>query len=179
MPKRTYRKKSGKKGSKKSYRKKGSKKGSKKSYRKKASKRCPKGEVRSFKRLANGKLGVGKCMPKPFAAKKLAKKEEQLENAIIAGAPAPVVQELKQEVKDAKKEVEVFNNLEGNDYKYDGDYEFNLAALGWRIKKGRKGSKKSYRKKGSKKSYRKKGSKKSYRKKGSKKSRGKKYSKRR
>ena len=78
-----------------------------------------------MKRLASGKLGKHKCIPKTMVSKKEEMKEEEV---------VP-------------------------------DYEFNLPALGFRIKKGRKGSKKS--RKGSKKS--RKGSKKS--RKGSKKSR--------
>ena len=201
MAKRSYRKKSSRgkgsrKGSKRTYRKKGSRKGSKKTSKRgsKKSKRCPKGEVRTMRKLANGKLGVGKCMPKPFGAKKveaevkeekkdldkaevvLDKKEEKLEAAIIGGAPAPVIAELKEEVKEAKVSVEEkLKNLEevakemADTFDY-GEGDFNLLALGYRIRKRIKGSKrhskrKSHGRKGSKKRHSKrKGSKKSKRK---------------
>ena len=189
---RTYRKKGSRKGSRRTYRKKGSRKGSKKTSKRgsKKSKRCPKGEVRTMRKLANGKLGVGKCMPKPFGAKKvetekkeldkaevvLDKKEEKLEAAIIGGAPAPVIAELKEEVKEAKVSVEEkLKNLEevakemADTFDY-GEGDFNLLALGYRIRKRIKGSKrhskrKSHGRKGSKKRHSKrKGSKKSKRK---------------
>ncbi len=156
MPKRTYRKKSGKKGSKKSYRK----KGSKKSYRKKGSK---KGSKKSKRRLSRFKVDPSnrcttnkkaQCLTDPNCTyvKKRGCRSRQgtiSDNLVFEGPmgpPAGYVPSMR--IKKRKGS-----------------------------KKSRKGSKKSYRKKGSKKSYRKKGSKKS--RKGSKKSRGKKYSKRR
>jgi hypothetical protein len=151
MPKRTYRKKSGKKGSrkgsKKSYRKKGSKKGSKKS------RRLSRFKVDPSNRCSTNKKAQCLTDPNCTYVKKRGCRSRQgtiSDNLVFEGPmgpPAGYVPSMR--IKKGRK---------GS-------------------KKSRKGSKKSYRKKGSKKSYRKKGSKKS--RKGSKKSRGKKYSKRR
>ncbi len=164
MPKRTYRKKSGKKGSKKSYRK----KGSKKSYRKKGSKKGSKRRrtIRKVRKASpcvgldeaecgynpsceykTNRFGTKYCKSRPgtLYKKKLSqkltkvqgpmgppagyvkeekkeldkaeavldKKEEKLENAIVAGAPAAVIAEIKEEVKEAKEVVEEkLENLE-------------------------------------------------------------------
>ena len=102
----------------------------------------------------------------------LDKKEEKLEDAIVAGAPAPVIAELKEEVKEAKEVVE--EKLEKLEEKVEvakgripPEFEFDLAAMGFRIRKRVKGSKRKSRgRKGSKKSRRhskRKGSKKSRR----------------
>jgi hypothetical protein len=80
--------------SRKSRGKKSGRKSAKRSGRK--SKKCPKGQVGSFRKLANGKMGKKVCVPKPFGA--------------VKSAPAPAQEEA-------------------------GDYEFNLPALGYRIKK--------------------------------------------
>jgi len=125
MAKRSYVAKSSrsKRASKRRSLRKGSKKMSKRRSSRKGSKKCPNGQVRTYKKLASGKLAKGKCMRKPFGPKKAVAEEARAEDD------------------------------------YSGDLEFNLPALGFRIKKGRKASKKSYRKKASKKS--RKGSKKS------------------
>ncbi len=131
MPKRTYRKKSGKKGSKKSYRKKGSKKGSKKSRR-----------LSRFKADPSNRCSMNKkaqCLTDPNCTyvKKRGCRSRQgtiSDNLVYQGPmgpPAGYVPSMR--IKKGRK---------GS-------------------KKSRKASKKSYRKKGSKKSYRKKGSKKS------------------
>ncbi len=149
MPKRTYRKKSGKKsyrkkGSKKSYRKKGSKKGSKKS------RRLSRFKVDPSNRCSTNKKAQCLTDPNCTYVKKRGCRSRQgtiSDNLVFEGPmgpPAGYVPSMR--IKKRKGS-----------------------------KKSRKGSKKSYRKKGSKKSYRKKGSKKSR----GKKSRGKKYSKRR
>ena len=148
MAKRSYRKKSSRKGS---------KKGSRRTYRKKGSKKS-KRRLSRFKADPSNRCSMNKkaqCETDPNCTyvKKRGCRSRQgtiSDNLVFEGPMGP-----------------------------PAGYVPSM-----RIKKGRKGSKKSYRKKGSKKSYRKKGSKKSYRKKGSKKSRGKKsrgkkYSKRR
>ena len=94
MAKRSYRKKSGKR-SKRSTRKTSGRRTKRRSGRK--SKKCPKGQVTSYRKLANGKIGKKVCVPKPFGAAK-------------AAYTAPAAQE-------------------------EPDYEFNLPALGYRIKK--------------------------------------------
>jgi hypothetical protein len=235
MPKRSYRKKSGKKSyrkkvSKKSYRKKGSKKGSKKSYRKKASKKVSKRRrtIRKVRKASpcvgldeaecgynpsceykTNKKGTKYCksragtLYKKKLSKRLTKvqgpmgppagyvkeekkeldkaeavldkKEEKLEDAIVAGAPAAVIAELKEEVKEQKEVVEEkLEKLEekveeAKELNYSGDLEFNLPALGFRIRRRVKGSKRG---KKSRKTSRGKKSR-------GKKSRGKKHSKRR
>jgi hypothetical protein len=211
MPKRSYRKKSGKgkkgsrKGSKKSYRKKGSRKGSKKSYRKKASKKSKRRRTIRKVRKASPCVGLdeaecgynpsceyktnkkgtkycksragtlykkklskrltkvqGPMGPPPGHIKEekkeldkaeavLDKKEEKLEDAIVAGAPAAVIAELKEEVKEQKEVVEQkLENLEeaAKEVDYSGDLEFNLPALGFRIRKRVKGSKRGRKSRG-------------------------------
>jgi hypothetical protein len=89
-------KRSGRKTAKRSGRKTAKRSGRKTAKRSgRKSKRCPKGQVGSFRKLANGKMGKKICVPKPFGTAKV----------------APAVQE------------------------EAGDFEFNLPALGYRIKK--------------------------------------------
>ena len=82
----------------------------------------------------------------------LDKKEEKLEDAIVAGAPAPVIAELKEEVKDAKEKVEEklekLEEVAKEVFEYGGDLEFNLPALGFRIRKRVKGSKRGRKSRG-------------------------------
>jgi len=146
MAKRTYRKKStrkgSRKGSKRTYRKKGSRKGSKKS------RRLSRFKVDPSNRCSTNKKAQCLTDPNCTYVKKRGCRSRQ---GTVTGGLV---------------------------------FEGPLGPPSMRIKKGRKGSKKSkrsYRKKGSRKGSRKgsKKSKRSYRKKGSRKSRGKKYSKRR
>jgi hypothetical protein len=197
MPKRSYRKKSGRKvsrkgsrkGSKKSYRKKGSRKASKKSKRRRTIRKVRKASPCSGLDEAEcgynpsceyktNKYGTKYCksragtLYKKKLSKRLTKvqgpmgppagyikeekkeldkaeavldkKEEKLEDAIVAGAPAAVIAELKEEVKEQKEVVEQkLENLEeaAKEFDYSGDLEFNLPALGFRIRKRVKGSK--------------------------------------
>ncbi len=83
----------------------------------------------------------------------LDKKEEKLEDAIVAGAPAPVIAELKEEVKDAKEVVE--EKLEKLEEKVEvakgripPEFEFDLAAMGFRIRRRVKGSKRGKKSRG-------------------------------
>lgn len=206
MPKRSYRKKSGRKsgkkgsrkGSKRSYRKKGSRKGSKKSKRrrtirkvrkaspcsgldeaecgynptceyktnKKGTKYCKSRAGTLYKRKLSKRLTKvqGPMGPPAGYVKEekkeldkaeaiLDKKEEKLEDAIIAGAPGPVIAELKEEVKEAKEVVE--EKLEKLEEKVEvakgripPEFEFDLAAMGFRIRKRVKGSKRGRKSRG-------------------------------
>jgi hypothetical protein len=119
-----YRKKAsnGRKAScmKKSRKSRGRKSRGKKSGRK--SKKCPKGQVGSFRKLANGRMGKKVCVPKPFGAAK------STYTAPAYAAPAsPTPAELKASGEDM--------------------YDFNLTALGYRIKNrsGRKSRRNSRR----------------------------------
>lgn len=201
MPKRSYRKKSGKgkkgsrKGSKRSYRKKGSRKGSKKSKRRRTIRKVRKASPCSGLDEAEcgynpsceyktNKYGTKYCksrtgtLYKKKLSKRLTKvegpmgppagyvkeekkeldkaeaildkKEEKLEDAIVAGAPAPVIAELKEEVKEAKEVVE--EKLEKLEEKVEvakgripPEFEFDLAGMGFRIRRRIKGSKRKSR----------------------------------
>ena len=83
----------------------------------------------------------------------LDKKEEKLEDAIVAGAPAVVSAELKEEVKEAKEVVE--EKLEKLEEKVEvakgrlpRELEFDLGAMGFRIRKRVKGSKRGKKSRG-------------------------------
>ena len=83
----------------------------------------------------------------------LDKKEEKLEDAIVAGAPAAVIAEIKEEVKEAKEVVE--EKLEKLEEKVEvakgripPEFEFDLAAMGFRIRKRVKGSKRGKKSRG-------------------------------
>ncbi len=96
------------------------KKSGKRSGRK--TKKCPKGQVGSFRKLANGKMGKKVCVPKPFGAAK------STYTAPAYTAPAKATPaELKASGEDM--------------------YDFNLTALGYRIKNrsGRKSRRNSRR----------------------------------
>ena len=206
MPKRSYRKKSGRKsgkkgshkGSKRTYRKKGSRKGSKKSKRrrtirkvrkaspcvgldeaecgynpsceyktnKKGTKYCKSRAGTLYKKKLSKRLTKvqGPMGPPPGHIKEekkeldkaeavLDKKEEKLEDAIVAGAPAAVIAELKEEVKEQKEVVE--EKLEKLEEKVEvakgripPEFEFDLAAMGFRIRKRVKGSKRGRKSRG-------------------------------
>jgi hypothetical protein len=157
MPKRSYRKKSSRgkkgsrKGSKKSYRKKGSRKGSKKSYRKKGSKKSNRRRTIRKSRKASpckdldeaecgynpsceyktNKFGTKYCKSRSgtLYKKKLSKRLTKVQGPM--GPPEGYVP------KENKLE-DIFD--------YSGDLDFNLQAMGYRIKKrGTKGSKRKSR----------------------------------
>jgi len=117
-----------KKGSKKGSRKgsKKSRKGSKKGSRKgsKKSKRCPPGTRKSYKKLASGKLSkTALCLP--FGRK----------------------------TTTAAKAGSKYEREEGEPGAYDDTLDFNLPALGFRVKRrgSRRGSRKTHRRRHSRK----------------------------
>ncbi len=116
--------KGSKRGPKKGSRK-GSRKGSKKSRKgSKKSKRCPPGTRKSYKKLANGKLSkTSLCLPWG----------RKTTTAASAGSK--------------------YERAEGEPGAYDDTLDFNLPALGFRIK--RRGSRKSHRRRHSRKHSRK------------------------
>jgi len=153
MPKRSYRKKSGRKSGKK-----GSRKGSKKSYRKKGSKKSRKGSKKSKRRRTirkarksspckdldeaecgynpnceykTNKFGTKYCKSRAgtLYKRKLSKRLTKVQGPM--GPPEGYVPK-------EKKLEDIFD--------YSGDLDFNLPALGYRIKKrGTKGSKRKSR----------------------------------